>query len=315
MYQISVVIPVFNKCATLERACISVILQKNVAVEIIVVDDGSTDDSINLLPFQIRKSIRVIQQNNGGVSSARNLGAASSISPLIAFLDADDEFLPGALEVFCELAIKYQDASFFSGTFDIVSENGVRYDPQGVWASDRVEIVKNFTGEYLVNTTLVSSSSTCIRRVAFESTGGFPEGVAIGEDVYLWLKLAESGRLCHSGQLISRVYRNAGKRSLETSADIGQVPYFLSYYLLNDKGYSRYRSDSSLRRLLYWLAFKTLLGAKEAGSIRLMVDILKLFTHKDLFIGILFFVVSKMPVRIIKIFRSLRQTNKENVNY
>ena len=315
MYQISVVIPVFNKRATLERACSSVILQQNVAVEIIVVDDGSTDGSINQLPIHIKKSIRLIQQNNAGVSSARNIGAACSSAPLIAFLDADDEFLPGALEVFCELALKYQEASFFSGTFEVMSENEALFIPPGAWVSDREQIVEDFTHEYLVNTALVSSSSTCIRRVAFESTGGFPEGAAIGEDVYLWLRLAESGRLCHSGKLISRVYRNAGKRSLETSADIGQVPYFLSYYLLNDKGYSRYRSDSSLRRLLYWLAFKTLLGAKEAESKRLMVDILKLFTHKDLFIGILFFVFSKMPVRIIKIFRSLRQTNKKNVNY
>jgi glycosyltransferase involved in cell wall biosynthesis len=310
MYQISVVIPVFNKRATLERACSSVILQQNVAVEIIVVDDGSTDGSTNQLPIHIKKSIRLIQQNNAGVSSARNIGAANSTAPLIAFLDADDEFLPGALEVFCELGLKYQEASFFSGTFEVVSENEALFIPPGAWVSDREQIVEDFTREYLVNTALVSSSSTCIRRVAFESTGGFPEGATLGEDVYLWLRLAESVKLCHTSQRISRVYRNADNRSLETTAESVQAPYFLCYYLLNEIGYSRYKSDSSLRRLLYLLAVKNLLGAKEAGSKRLVVEILKLFIHKDRIIGLLFYVISKIPVRIIKTLRLARQIRK-----
>jgi len=310
MYQISVVIPVFNKRATLERACSSVILQQNVAVEIIVVDDGSTDGSTNQLPIHIKKSIRLIQQNNAGVSSARNIGAANSTAPLIAFLDADDEFLPGALEVFCELALKYQEASFFSGTFEVMSENEALFIPPGAWVSDREQIVEDFTREYLVNTALVSSSSTCIRRVAFESTGGFPEGATLGEDVYLWLRLAESVKLCHTSRRISRVYRNADNRSLETTAESVQAPYFLSYYLLNEIGYSRYKSDSSLRRLLYLLAVKNLLGAKEAGSKRLVVEILKLFIHKDRIIGLLFYVISKIPVRILKTLRLARQIRK-----
>jgi glycosyltransferase involved in cell wall biosynthesis len=310
MCQISVIIPVYNKCATLERALRSVIAQKNAKFEIILVDDGSTDGSISNLSNDLRGFFRLHQQANAGVSVARNKGVSLSNAPLIVFLDADDEFFPGTLEMFVGLSIEYPEAGFFSGTWDVVSESGVPYKLQGSWVPSRVEIVENFTLEYVRNTALVSSSSTCIRRAAFELVGGFPVGATVGEDIYFWIKLSETLKLCHSGQLISRVYRNSDNRSHQTSAGSGQIPYYLTYYLLCEPGFLRYRHDSGLRRLIYLLSVKSLLGAKESGSYGLVDGIIKAFLDKDRPVGLMFFALSKTPVRIIKILRLLRQIKK-----
>ena len=289
MYQISVIIPVFNKCKTLERALQSVISQKNVKFEIIVVDDGSTDGSISNLSNDLKRHFRLFWQPNSGVSVARNVGVSLSSSALITFLDADDEYLPGALEMFVRLSVKYPRAGFFSGTWDAISESGVLYKVQGSWPSDREGLVENFAHEYLTNTALVSSSSTCIRRIAFDSACGFPVGATIGEDVYFWIRMSETAILCHSGQLISRVYRNSDNRSHQTSAGNGQIPYYLTYYLLQEPGFLRYKSDSDLRHLIYWLSIKSLLGAKESGSNQLMGNIIKAFIGKHRLVGLIFF--------------------------
>jgi glycosyltransferase involved in cell wall biosynthesis len=307
MCQISIIIPLFNKRTTIERALRSVISQENVDFEIIVVDDGSTDGSIGNIPNELIACFRLFQQNNSGVSSARNTGVSMSRAPLIVFLDADDEFLPGALEMFIQLSSKYPEAGFFSGTFDVVSESGVSYKLQGSWPSNRVGIVENFTHEYLTNTALISSSSTCIRRIVFEASDGFPVGATIGEDVYFWIKMSESVTLCHSGQHISRVYRNSDNRSHQNSAGNRQIPYYLTYYLLKEPGFSRYRSDPSLRHLLCWLSLKSLLGAKEVDSSQLVDDIINVFIKKHTLVGLIFFIFSKVPVRIIKIMRLFRQ--------
>jgi glycosyltransferase involved in cell wall biosynthesis len=306
MYQISVVIPVFNKRDTLVRAIDSVLLQNMKGVEVVVVDDGSNDGSIDTLPHETAAAIRIVTQTNQGVSAARNTGVETSSAPLIAFLDADDVYYPGALALFVKLSLLYPDATYFSGAFDIVSENGVPFIPKGSWSIDKVDSVDNFAKELRLNTSLISSSSVCVRRHAFLDSGGFPIGAVLGEDIYLWLKLSIYGRFCHAGQRVARIYRDAPNRSLLTSKQSGQVHYFLTYFLLDKEGFEQYNSQHDMRRLLFILALKNLLGAKEVGDDALVSGIVNIYCCHSSWQATILMIAARLPSSFIRLVRSAK---------
>lgn len=105
---ISVIIPLYNKERTIVRTIESVLLQVHVDFEIVVVNDGSNDNSVALVHSLSDKRIRVIDQKNGGVSSARNRGIEEALGEWIVFLDADDILLPNCLEILHFLVNEYQ---------------------------------------------------------------------------------------------------------------------------------------------------------------------------------------------------------------
>src|SRR5689334_12259338 len=97
---VSVVIPLFNKAATLDRCVKSALLQSWKQIEVIIVDDGSTDGSTDMLCTVSQDSrVRVFRKSNGGACSARNFGVSRASGSYIAFLDADDMFLRDHIEV------------------------------------------------------------------------------------------------------------------------------------------------------------------------------------------------------------------------
>ncbi|MDM5272778.1 glycosyltransferase family A protein, partial [Sulfurovum sp. zt1-1] len=110
----SVVIPLYNKEQYIAKTLESVLLQTFQEYEIIVVDDGSTDKST----FEVKRyndnRIRLIQQENAGVSAARNRGIEEANYDLIAFLDADDEWLPNHLQELINLRIDYPECEVFA---------------------------------------------------------------------------------------------------------------------------------------------------------------------------------------------------------
>ena len=95
---VSVIIPTFNRAERLPRALLSVLEQSRPADEVIVVDDGSSDQTRELLKAEF-PAIKLIVQSNQGVSAARNRGVEASSGSWLAFLDSDDEWLPEKLEV------------------------------------------------------------------------------------------------------------------------------------------------------------------------------------------------------------------------
>ncbi len=114
---ISVIIPLYNKEQIIEKSLHSVLSQDYEDFEVVIVNDGSTDRSAEIVKRIDDPRIRLIEQNNGGPSKARNTGVKNAISEWIVFLDADDEFLPGALSYFASLIKRYSTNDFFACPF------------------------------------------------------------------------------------------------------------------------------------------------------------------------------------------------------
>lgn len=172
---ISVIIPVYNRAIELERALKSVFSQTYKDFEVIVVDDGSTDDS-SLVASKF--NVKLIKQENLGVSAARNRAIENSKGEYIAFLDSDDEWLPTKLEA----QIEYKSACVH--TEEIWVRNGRRVN--------QMRKHQKGGGDQFIPSLelcLISPSSVMIRRDVFEKTGLFREDFPVCEDYDLWLKL------------------------------------------------------------------------------------------------------------------------------
>jgi glycosyltransferase involved in cell wall biosynthesis len=191
---VDVVIPVFNGAAFLRDCLNSVLRQTHSHLRIYVVDDGSTDDSASLVrDFAQRDSrIQLIQQENRGLSAARNAGLEAGDSDYVAFLDCDDVWLPEKIEKqlavflsspFSNLGVVYSD-------YNAMDEQGALLGPEVGFKLDtkiRGQIFETLT---LGNFVAGSGSGVLVKRECFRKCGGFDTGLKAAEDWDMWLRLA-----------------------------------------------------------------------------------------------------------------------------
>jgi glycosyltransferase involved in cell wall biosynthesis len=180
---VSVIIPTHDRARRVVVAVQSVLAQTTAALEVIVVDDGSTDETAAALaPCGDR--IRIERRRHAGVSAARNHGARVARGEWLAFLDSDDEWLPEKLE----RQVAFHDAHEgveVSQTGEIWIRNGVRVNPCKHHAKPRGDIFERSLARCLV-----SPSAVMMRRSLFVDAGGFDESLPVCEDYDLWLRLA-----------------------------------------------------------------------------------------------------------------------------
>lgn len=174
---ISVIIPLYNKEHYIESTIQSVLQQTFNDFEIIIIDDGSTDNSAQKTRAFNDSRIRYYYQENQGVSSARNYGIKVSKGEFIAFLDADDTWEPGFLKAMCDLAQQYPQESVFSVA---QANRPITTLPFGV------SIVKDFCSYFYCFCT----GSLFFKKEVFENVGFFRQNIQIGEDFDMWLRIA-----------------------------------------------------------------------------------------------------------------------------
>ncbi len=187
----SVVIPVYNKADTLPRAIDSVLTQRAGEVEIVVVDDGSTDPIDAVLARY--PGLTVVRQANGGVSAARNAGIRESTGEYLCFLDADDQWEPDHLPTLLELMNNYPGEVYFITSHQEIRRDGRRRKSGSALAAyPETFLCHDLLG--LLNRTsysVVHTNSMCIKRsVLLEDGILFEPGVTIGEDTDVWYRLA-----------------------------------------------------------------------------------------------------------------------------
>jgi glycosyltransferase involved in cell wall biosynthesis len=180
---VSVVITTFNRAQLVEEAIRSVLSQRRVApLEIIVVDDGSTDNTPRIAET-FKGSVKYVLQDHRGVSSARNRGIKLSSGEWIAFLDSDDLWLPDKLFRHWQFCIENPDI-LVSQTDEIWFRQGVRLNPRKYH-----EKPDGYCFDRLLERCLVSPSAVMINRSVFSMVGVFDERLPACEDYDLWLRI------------------------------------------------------------------------------------------------------------------------------
>ena len=190
----SVIIPLYNKAPYVAKAIGSVLSQTFTDYELIIVDDGSRDDSAQVAEKAIegRANCRLIRQKNAGVSMARNNGVAASRGNYLCFLDADDWWAPTFLEEMSQLIEAYPEAGIYGTSYTIVNEtkHKTRVSPIGVEPDFKQGYI-NYCQVYAKTLAMpLTSISVAIPRSVFDEMGGFPKGIKLGEDFLLWIRIA-----------------------------------------------------------------------------------------------------------------------------
>ncbi len=180
---VSVIIPTFNRGWILREAIDSVLDQDYQNVELIVVDDGSTDDTPAILSAYGEKIV-VLRQQNAGVSAARNSGIRAATGHLISFLDSDDLWLPQKLSCQVDFFCTHPTA-LICQTEEIWIRNGIRVNPK-----IRHKKPAGMIFEKSLALCLVSPSAVMLKKLLFEKVGVFDESLPACEDYDLWLRLS-----------------------------------------------------------------------------------------------------------------------------
>jgi len=205
---ISAIVPTYNRAGVIAQAIDSILSQVPAPDEVLVVDDGSTDDTASVLA-QYGDKIRVLTQPNGGAAAARNHGIREARGDWLAFLDSDDIWFPGRIEIFLrdidlldkEVVLHAANLVFEDSQEEAFSAGGVDF-PKGKAARLEEPFDVTIPGPFL--------SCSLMRTDAVRAVGGFDETLPIHEDVLLFRLLALQGPWLVTGDIVSSYRRIEG---------------------------------------------------------------------------------------------------------
>lgn len=228
MPKISVVIPLYNKEKSIASTLRTVLNQTFSDYEIVIVNDGSTDGSVEEIEKVQDDRIRLVHQPNAGVSAARNRGIEEAKGDLIAFLDADDEWKPEYLATQYHLSQKYPECSVFACNYEFRNAEGN--------VTSAIIHKLSFAGEdgILINYFEVAccshpplwTSAVVVRKSALQAIGGFPVGIKSGEDLLTWACLACKYQIAYSITPLAvfifdeRIFNADQKQRMPESVDV-----------------------------------------------------------------------------------------------
>lgn len=208
----SVVIPLYNKKSHIQRSVFSVLNQSYGNFELIVVDDGSTDGSLDEIKDINDKRLKIFEKENGGVSSARNFGIKNASADYVAFLDADDEWNLAFLENICEMYRLFPDKGMYATGYRLVDENTEII--KVIKNKEQVFKIKDYFQEFLnLRAPVNNSSTTVIKRDLLFTVGLFPEDLKNFEDWNVSYKVALFDDVIYSQRVLSSVYLDTINRS------------------------------------------------------------------------------------------------------
>jgi len=209
----SVVIPLYNKRNHIEKAVESVLGQEFGDYEVIIVDDGSTDGSQDIIDGMEHSKLKIIHQENRGVAEARNTGIRNAVNDYICFLDADDKWLPNHLSEIKKLIEKYPMAGLYSTIPKIILKDG-----SSIVNTDRnlPELVHDYLGYICGHKMFIHTNSVCVKRNVFDEVGYFTSGEKLSEDISMWHRIA----LCHDiaiRQIVTNEYHRENSQVSENA--------------------------------------------------------------------------------------------------
>ncbi len=208
MQYVTVVIPLFNKEKYIIRTLDSVTHQDYPYFEVIVVDDGSTDNGAKLAKAYPDDRIRVLSISRSGTSEARNVGISEAKHELIAFLDADDIWAPFFLSAAMRLHRRYPRAGIYAAAYE-TNTKGVRRRPRffGLPKYEWEGIIPCYFKAVLRDIPVISSAAM-VRKEVFSDVGMFKPGAQLGEDQDMWCRIALEYPVAYSMKVCAVYYKN-----------------------------------------------------------------------------------------------------------
>lgn len=297
---ISVVIPLYNKEKSIASTLRTVLNQTFSDYEIVIVNDGSTDGSVEEIEKVQDDRIRLVHQPNAGVSAARNRGIEEAKGDLIAFLDADDEWKPEYLATQYHLFQKYPECSVFACNYEFRDVSG-KVTPTLIHKLPFVGedgILSNYFEVASCSHPPLWTSAVMVKKQVMQAIGGFPLGIKSGEDLLTWARLAVNGMIAYSKRPLAvfifdeRIFNADQKQRMPESVDVVGNELFKLYKanpgIVGIKQYvglwHKMRARIFLSKHLRWRAFYECVRAIQYHvSVKILV----------------FLILSLMPYRIV----------------
>lgn len=220
MAKVTVVIPLYNKEADITATLKSVLSQTMADFELLIIDDGSTDNSAQVVRSVQDSRIRLISKQNEGVAKTRNRGVEESVTPWVAFMDADDYWHPFHLEQLVGLTKRFPEAKWVGCAYEkrltpnniVPMQAPIMAEPQG-WMGP----IQSYFTESLYDT-LAWTSALAFRKDFFQHLGGFDPAIThgAGEDTDLWLRAALKSPLYFCNRISARHNQDGSNRISHT---------------------------------------------------------------------------------------------------
>jgi glycosyltransferase involved in cell wall biosynthesis len=205
---VTVLIPAYNAAATIRRAVDSVLAQTYRNYEIVVIDDASRDATAEIVGTQYGDQVRLLRlPRNLGESGAMNAGIAVAKGDLIAFLDADDEWLPEKLARQAAALERNPNAVLACSGCRFVDATGSQSRDAGIFA---LSVAPSEVWRLLLAQTLIAKPCVTARAKALSAVGPFDTGLAVGADQDMWIRLAATGEVEFVPEILTVVHDTAG---------------------------------------------------------------------------------------------------------
>lgn len=268
----SIVIPLYNKQECISNTLRSVLNQSYENYEIIVVDDGSTDESKSIVSSFSDSCIKLISQDNGGPSCARNRGIKEASSEFITFLDADDLWEPEYLKEMDSLIRRFPDALCWGFNYSSI-ENGIVTKPGSKVYSGYFNNKWDFTSFPFC------TISCCCRKSSLIELGGFDERMRYGEDLDMWFRLLLAGRGVIDSRILAFYNQDVTDSLMRHKIPLEKhIPYFIDKYAdarKNNVAFRRYFDEQMIFRLYPYLFDKRYKKAARSLAKKLDYSLLK----------------------------------------
>lgn len=243
----SVVIPLYNKELSIRNTILSVLNQSYQNFEIVVINDGSTDSSVDAVKAIKDERIRLIHQENQGVSAARNRGIKESKYEWVAFLDGDDLWESNHLEEIIKMMNTFPNEKVYVTSFEY-SDKRVMYKHK---REDSIFKIENYFKE-AIRENLMWTSIVVVHKSCFDAIGFFNQILVRGEDLDVWARLAKKYQIVKS-EKITALYRVDSENRTDVIKDVEKthVYYFPLKNCVNKDERDYYKAIILIRLFSY----------------------------------------------------------------
>lgn len=304
----SIIIPIYNKAEYVTDTLNSVLNQSYKNYEILIVNDGSTDESLNILKKFNDPNITIINQENQGVSVARNNGIKNAKGDYIAFMDADDYWYPNHLSSIMESIKKHPKESVFCNNYEIYFSKYKFKQTSFNFNNREKSILKieNYFESSLINT-IAWTSATCVKKNVLNGNMLFDPRLTSGQDTDLWIRLALKYYFIFNNTVTAK-HNKYIEKSLSKSNTIK------SRYLLTLKYLERESTNKSLKKYLDNNRFAIALQCKEKREYKLFKKLVSIIDPKNLNYKQKFILASpRLIILFLKKIKSFLMKNKINI--